>query len=122
MGGAAVRSPFVEKEGADVAVRSGLTRLKDLSGSGDNVLVKARFTYEQDLYAHKPYQKGLLWDPSLNTSDTRWVVVYDPDLRLEPGKVYLFNGKDHYFDKRDEVQLLLKEGGYVNELYDTNDS
>ena len=102
-----------------MAVREGLTDLCDLTGSEDNVLVKARVTYEQDLDSHRPFQKGLLWDKSMNFGDIRPFVVYDPDVRLEPGKVYLLNGKDHYYKRRDEVQLMLYEGAYVKELYDT---
>lgn len=41
-----------------LAARKGLTELMDLSGSGDNVLVKAWLTYERDLDPHKPFQKG----------------------------------------------------------------
>ena len=103
-----------------MAQREGLTRLTDLSGSGDNVLVKARVTYEEDLDTHCPYQKGLLWDKSMSPGDVRPFVVYDPDLRLETGKVYILNGKDHSYEKKDEIQLLLHDGAYVNGLYDTN--
>ena len=103
-----------------MAQREGLTELTDLSGSDDNVLVKARVTYEEDLDTHRPYQKGLLWDESMSYGDVRGFVVYDPDVRLETGKVYILNGKDHYYEKRDEVQLMLREGAYVKELYDTN--
>jgi hypothetical protein len=100
--------------------QDGQTPLADLSGSGDNVLVKATVTCEQDLDTAQPYQKGLLWDKSMTYGDIRPFVVYDPEIRLDPGKVYLLNGTDHYYDPRDEVQLLLHEGAYVNELYDTN--
>lgn len=102
-----------------MAVREGLTDLRDLTGSADNVLVKAKVTYEQDLHTHCPYQKGLLWDQSMNHGDVRPFVVYDPDIRLETGKVYILNGKDHYYENRGEIQLLLGKGAYVNELYDT---
>jgi CRISPR/Cas system CMR-associated protein Cmr3 (group 5 of RAMP superfamily) len=101
--------------------REGLTELTDLSGSGDNVLVKAKVTHEQDLDTHCPYQKGLLWDQSMNFGDVRSFVVYDPDLRLDTGKVYILNGKDHYYERQGEVQVLLHEGAYVNELYDTTE-
>jgi hypothetical protein len=102
-----------------MAQREGLIELAELSGSGDNVLVKAQVTCEQDLANYRPYQKGLLWDDSLSPGDVRPFVVYDEDTRLEPGKVYILNGKDHYYEPRDEVQLLLSDGAYVNELYDT---
>lgn len=103
-----------------MAQKQGLADLADLSGSGDNVLVKAQVTCEQDLNSHRPYQKGLLWDKSMNYGDIRAFVVYDPDVRLEPGKVYILNGKDHYYDPLGEVQLMLHDGAYVKELYDTN--
>lgn len=103
-----------------MAQREGLTRLTDLLGSDDNVLVKAQVTHEQDLYTHRPYQKGLLWDKSMNYGEVRPFVIYDPDVRLETGTVYILNGKDHYYEDRDEVQLLLHEGAYVKELYDTD--
>ena len=103
-----------------MAQKQGLADLADLSGSGDNVLVKAQVTCEQDLNNHRPYQKGLLWDKSMNYGDIRAFVVYDSDVRLEPGKVYILNGKDHYYDPRGEVQLMLHDGAYVKELYDTN--
>lgn len=102
-----------------MAQRDGLTDLSNLSGSTDNVLVKAQVTYEKDLSTNRPYQKGLLWDDSMNYGDVRSFVVYDPDVQLETGKVYLLNGKDHYYEPRREVQLLLRKGAYVKELYDT---
>ena len=103
-----------------MAQRDGLTALSDFTGSGDNVLVKAQVTCEQDLNSHKPYQKGLLWDDSLSRGEIRPFVIYDPDLRLDPGTVYIMNGTDHYYEPTDEIQLVLNEGAYVKELYDTN--
>lgn len=102
-----------------MAQREGITKLTDLSGSGDNVLVKAQVTHEEDLDTHRPYQKGLLWDKSMSYREIRPFVVYDPDLRLEVGRVYILNGKDHYYEKQDEIQLMLPKGAYVKELYDT---
>lgn len=104
-----------------MAMREGLTPLKDLSGSGDNVLVKALVTHIQDLDTHCPYQKGLLRDHSLTDDDVRPFVVYDPDVRLDKGKVYILNGRDHAYEKREEIQLLLGENPYVKEIYDTQE-
>lgn len=99
-----------------MAARKGLTELMDLTGSGDNVLVRAWMTYEHDLDAHKPFQKGLLRDSSMGSDDVRPFVVYDPNVRLEPGTLYLLNGADHYYAPSGEVQLRLDEGAYVEEL------
>ncbi|NIC00258.1 hypothetical protein [Halobacterium sp. R2-5] len=120
LAGAAEQSVSLGRGVTEMAQKQGLADLADLSGSGDNVLVKAQVTCEQDLDSHRPYQKGLLWDKSMNYGDIRAFVVYDPDVRLEPGKVYVLNGKDHYYDPRGEVQLMLHDGAYVKELYDTN--
>lgn len=99
-----------------MAVREGPSKLKELDGTGDNVLVLARVTHISDLNTHMPYQKGLLWDKSLNPGDVRPFVVYDPDIRLEKGGYYVLNGRDHAYDPLEEVQLVLGEGAYVRRL------
>lgn len=103
-----------------MAARSGLTDLADLSGSKDNVLVKALVTYIDDVASHVPYQRGLLRDRSMGPNDVRPFVVYDPEIRLEKGKVYILNGTDYPYEPREEIQLLLNEGAYVKEIIDTN--
>lgn len=103
-----------------MACREGITPLSELSGSDDNVLVKAKVTYIEDLDTHKPYQKGLLYDPSISMDQTRWFVVYDPDVRLEEGGYYLLNGRDYEFERFDQIQIVLGEDPYVKELYTPN--
>jgi len=99
-----------------MAVREGTSKLKELEGSGDNVLVLARVTHISELNTHKPYQKGLLWDSSLQTGDVRPFVVYDSDIRLEKGGYYVMNGTDYAYDPLEEIQLILGEGAYVKRL------
>lgn len=103
-----------------MAARDGVTQLTDLNGSGDNVLVKARVTYIQDLDTHKPYQKGLLLDWSMSNDEVRPFVVYDPEIRLDKGKVYLLNGTDYEYQSK-EIQLLLGENSYCEEIKDTTE-
>lgn len=52
----------------------------------------------------------------MSSDDVRPFVVYDPDVRLEPGTLYILNGADHYYGPFGEVQLRLEEGAYVKEL------
>ncbi|TKX81336.1 hypothetical protein [Halorubrum sp. SD626R] len=104
-----------------MAVREGLTHLTDLTGSGDNVLVKALVTHIQDLDSHKPYQKGLLRDRSMSDDEVRPFVVYDADLRLDKGKVYVLNGTDYEYAPSGEIQVVLGEDAYSEEIADTSE-
>lgn len=99
-----------------MAIREGRTRLKEMNGSGDNVFVIAIVTHIQELSSHKPYQKGLLRDGTLASSEVRPFVVYDPDIKLEKGTRYKLNGFDHPYEPFDEIQLLLGKDAYVEEL------
>lgn len=100
-----------------MAAREGRTRLNEMDGSGDNVFVIATVTYIQEVATHKPYQKGLLRDGTLNNDDVRPFVVYDPDIKLEKGTRYKLNGCDYAYDPLEEIQLLLGEDAYV-EVYE----
>lgn len=99
-----------------MAVREGTTTLKELTGSGDNVLIKALVTHITELNTHKPYQKGLLWDDSMKRGDIRPFVVYDPDIQLEKGGFYVMNGIDYAYEPREEIQFLIGEDAYVKRL------
>lgn len=103
-----------------MSTRSGLTDLADLSGSKDNVLVKALVTYIDEIDSHVPYQRGLLRDRSMGPEDVRPFVIYDPDIKLEKGTVYILNGTDYPYEPREEIQLLLNDGAYVKAIHDTN--
>lgn len=99
-----------------MAVREGRTRLNEMTGSRDNVFVIATVTHIQDVASHKPYQKGLLRDGTLGPDEVRPFVVYDPEITLEKGRLYKLNGTDYPYDRFEEIQLLLGEGAYVEEI------
>lgn len=56
----------------------------------------------------------------MGPDDVRPFVVYDPEVELENGKVYILNGTGYSDEPRDQIPLLLDEVTYVEEIADTN--
>lgn len=98
-----------------MAIREGRTILTDMDGSGDNVFVIATVTKTWDVASHKPYQKGFRTDPSKARGEKRFVVVFDPNIRLEEWTTYKLNGTDYAYEPLEEIQLKLNKGAYVED-------
>jgi len=94
--------------------------LAELGGRDEYVVVTAWVNHIEDLHAHKPYQKGILGDDSVEGETVRKFVVYDSDLRLEKGNLYRIFGRDRTFEKLDEIQIEISDASHVDLLCETD--
>lgn len=86
------------------------TKLSEFRGDEEWKDVTLWFNKEIDLNTHDPCQIGFVGDGS--TDEKRVLVLYqEADVpRFDAGKQYrLENVKDHYYEPRDEIQVVVKK-------------